>query len=95
MTYKENDPKIKELRLKLAKRGIFAMYGGRKGHGFWLYNLGTHIATQLTENFYPDQFWNVCNGLEQNPIIKNDGKRSGNPCFWMFSDAAKLTELPL
>lgn len=92
MTYNENDPKIKELRIKLAKRGIFAMYGGKKGHGFWLYKVGAHIALQLTHSFQASQFWNVCDAMEETPIIKNDGKRSGNPCFWIFKDAAKLAE---
>ena len=31
--------------------------------------------------------------FEQTPIIQNDGKRSGNPNFWMFDDALKLAEV--
>jgi hypothetical protein len=95
MTYHENDPKIKELRMKLAEKGIFAMYGGRKGHGFWLYQIGERLAKELTLEFRPDRFWNICDAIEETPVIKNDGKRSGNTCFWMFSDAKKLAELPL
>ena len=48
------------------KLGIEAIYGGQKGHGFWLRR----------------NSWPVC----------NDGARSGNPNFWMYTDAKMLAQ---
>ena len=82
-----------KLALRLAEQGIYAMYGGCKGHGFWLYRVGVEMAKTLVNQFDPEKFWDLADSFEQTPIIKNDGKRSGNPCFWMFDDALKLAEV--
>ena len=94
-TREEKEQAANELAKRLAEKGIFAMYGGRKGHGFWLYRVGMEMAKQLLEAFDPEKFWDLSDSFEQTPIIKNDGKKSGNPCFWMFDDALKLAEAPV
>ena len=86
----KNDKRIKDLALRLASKGIFAMYGGVKGHGFWLYRFDKSTAEKLTNNFSSELFWDTCDDLERTPIIRNDGKKSGNVCFWLFADAQKL-----
>ena len=88
----ENDPKVLKVRRQLATKGIFALYGGRKGHGFWLYRFGKQTAEALTDKFNAEHFWDQCDSLEITPVIKNDGKHSGNPFFWLFRDAVKLAE---
>ena len=84
-TRTETHPKVKALREQLAEHDIYAMYGCKKGHGFWLYRTNAGIAKQLCENFDP-ALWhdNVVYTLH------NDGVKSGNDCFWMFEDAEKL-----
>ncbi len=94
-TREEKEQAANELAKRLAEKGIFAMYGGKKGHGFWLYRVGVEMAKQLLEAFDPEKFWDLADSFEQTPIIKNDGKKSGNPCFWMFDDALKLAETPV
>lgn len=84
-----------DLALRLAEHGIYAMYGGRKGHGFWLYRVGVENAKRLIENFDPEIFWGIADAFEETPVIKNDGRNSGNPFFWMFNDAMKLAEVPV
>lgn len=84
-----------ELAIRLAERGIYAMYGGVKGHGFWCYSVGVEVARKLVACFDARLFWEIADAFEETPIIKNDGKKSGNPCFWMFSDAIKLAEVPV
>jgi hypothetical protein len=51
------------------------------------------MAKQLLEAFDPEKFWDLADSFEQTQIIQNDGKRSGNPNFWMFDDALKLAEV--
>ena len=94
-TREEKEQASNELAKRMAEKGIFAMYGGRKGHGFWLYRVGVEMAKQLLEAFDPEKFWDLADSFEQTPIIKNDGKKSGNPCFWIFDDALKLAEAPV
>jgi hypothetical protein len=94
-TREEKEQAANELARRLAEKGIFAMYGGRKGYGFWLYRVGVEMAKQLLEAFDPEKFWDLADSIEGTPIIKNDGKKSGNPCFWMFDDALKLAEAPV
>ena len=94
-TREEKEQAANELAKRLAEKGIFAIYGGRKGHGFWLYRVGMELAKRLLEAFDPEKFWDLADSFEQTPIIKNDGKKSGNPCFWMFDDALKLAETPV
>jgi hypothetical protein len=79
--------KVHDLEIALANNGIFAMYGGRKGHGFWLYRSSPAVATSLVNQFDPAYF-----NESTFPIIKNDGAKSGNPCFWMFADAMRLVK---
>jgi hypothetical protein len=95
LTREEKEQAASELAKRLAEKGIYAMYGGRKGHGFWLYRVGVEMAKELLEAFDPEKFWDLADSFEQTPIIKNDGKKSGNPCFWMFDDALKLAEAPV
>ncbi len=95
LTREEKEQAANELAKRLAEKGIYAMYGGRKGHGFWLYRVGVEMAKELLEAFDPEKFWDLADSFEQTPIIKNDGKKSGNPCFWMFDDALKLAETPV
>ena len=38
-------------------------------------------------------FCNITDAFKETPIIKNNGRNSGNPFFWMFNDAMKLAEL--
>ncbi len=73
---------IKSLQVALAEKGILAIYGGRKGHGFWLYQTTPEAITE----YFAKHGWCDIPGT----TIKNDGKHSGNPHFTMFSDAAKL-----
>jgi len=86
--YHENDPKILEARRALAAAGILALYGGRKGHGFWLYRTTPEIATRAINDV--KFFLSIPVGSA--PIVHNDGKRSGNSCFWRFGDALKLAQ---
>jgi len=92
-TCEEKEQVANELAKRLAEKGIYAMYGGRKGHGFWLYRVGVEMAKQFLGAFDPEKFWDLADSFEQTPIIQNDGKRSGNPNFWMFDDALKLAEV--
>jgi len=70
---------------QLAEIGIYAMYGGAKGHGFWLYR-GTN-ADALATIRAGDGFSLL--GMDNANLycIKNNGKASCNESFWMFSDA--------
>lgn len=70
---------VKELQGHLASKGILAIYGGRKGHGFWLYPTSPEaISRYRLAHGYTD---------DMGPALRNDGKKSGNPGFWMFEDA--------
>ncbi len=91
-TLADKELDAQKLALRLAEQGIYAMYGGCKGHGFWLYRVGVEMAKTLVNQFDPESSGSAYL-FEQTPIIKNDGKRSGNPCFWMFDDALKLAEV--
>ena len=53
---------------KLAALSISGIYGGTKGHGFWL-----HRGLEPLIN----------DGTMSGRSIPNDGKLSGNPYFWM------------
>lgn len=77
----------KELQAKLAAQGILAIYGGdKKGHGFWLYPAGPEALKR----------WEETRGYTHlddcGPCMQTACHRSGNPCFTMFEDAAKLIE---
>lgn len=74
---------VKEVMHLLAKKGIIALYGGRKGHGFWL----AQTTPENALKFFHDPNNNL--GLEGESLV-NDGKESGNPHFWMFEAAKKL-----
>jgi hypothetical protein len=83
-THHENDTEVKEVARTLAYMGIVALYGGSKGHGYWL--------TKLQYSYLALAFFN-------NPrdnlgftgeSLTNDGKKSGNPHFWTFEDAQAL-----
>jgi hypothetical protein len=76
---KEKEQAANELARCLAEKGIFAMYGGKKGHGFWLYRVGTEMAKQLLEAFDPEKFWDLADSFEQTPIIKK--LSVGTPAF--------------
>jgi len=91
----DKEREANELALRLAEHGIYAMYGGKKGHGFWLYRVGVENAKRLVEYFDPKMFWDIADAFEETPVIKNDGRNSGNPFFWMFNDAMKLAEVPI
>ena len=93
LTREEKEQAAYKLAKRLAEKGIYAMYGGRKGHGFWLYRVGVEMAKQLLEAFDPEKFWGLADSIEETPIIRNNGEKSGNPCFWMFDDALKLAEV--
>lgn len=77
--------RVTELQSKLAEKGIVAVYGGgakSKGHGFWLYQATPKGARMVLDlGFYCDI---------PGKTLENDGKKSGNPCFWMYADAKKL-----
>ena len=77
---------VTTLILALATKGILAVYGGRKGHGFWLYPASPETIAR----------WNATRGYthldDAGPCIQNDGQRSGNPYFTMFEDAEKLAQ---
>jgi hypothetical protein len=62
------------------------MYGGRKGHGFWVYRPITEEARAATiaGNGF-DFFCRI--GPQHFECVENDGTKSENPCFWMFDDA--------
>lgn len=83
--YNENDPKIFEVRKNLAFLGIVAMYGGRKGHGFWLYQSTKENAIRALYDL------NFFLSLDlAGKVIKTDGKETGNPCFHSFRQAEKI-----
>ena len=79
-----NKEKAKELQKKLAQHGIYALYGGSKGHGFWMYRTTRADAIAQYENWQPGRTDYA------GKVIKNTGDRSGNECFWMYADAATL-----
>jgi hypothetical protein len=83
MKYTEQHPKIKAAARNLAQYGIVAFYGGRKGHGFWLYQSTVEDAMAQCERFDVTKDY-------AGKVIKNDGMRSGNDCFWLFADAMQL-----
>lgn len=60
---------------------IIAIYGGTKGHGFWLYPANPEAIRAWIFEGNLDLF---C------PRITNDGAKSGNPYFTMFDDAKVL-----
>ena len=53
-TREEKEQAANELAKRLAEKGIFAIYGGTKGHGFWLYRVGMELAKRLLEAFDPE-----------------------------------------
>ena len=65
--------------------GIMALYGGRKGHGFWIYKTSITHAQKMAHEFNPRDFADF-----SGHVIMNDGVKSGNTCFWMFADVEKL-----
>ena len=79
---------VAELTPRLEAAGILAVYGGgsrSKGHGFWLYTASAETIKR----------WGAFHGwssLKNATVIRNDGKKSGNPLFTMFEDAVKLIE---
>ncbi len=75
--------RIAALQAQLKERGILSLYGGKKGHGFWLYQ----APPEAIERYERTRGWTH---LDDCTCIKNDGKRSGNPYFTMFSDAQRL-----
>ena len=77
-----------ELTPQLETAGILAVYGGgsrSKGHGFWLYT----ASPETIKRFSDTRGWS---SLEAATVIRNDGKKSGNPLFTMFEDAEKLVK---
>ncbi len=76
--------RIAALQAQLAERGILALYGGCKGHGFWLYPATPEALAR----------WTATRGFTSyegcGPCIQNDGVKSGNPYFTMFDDAERL-----
>lgn len=78
---------LERVERALADRGIFPMYGGSKGHGFWLNPMEPKLANTLLDHFDP-KVWHDNAG----PTIENDGHESGNPYFLMFSEARKLAD---
>ena len=81
----ESDPVVQALQGKLEAKGILPMYGGRKGHGFWLYRASPEAIVRVHET-------GGYTHLDDVVIIENDGKRSGNPSFHMWADAVALAE---
>ena len=65
-----------------AEKGYLALYGGRKGHGFWIYR----TTPEQVAVYYAVDGWCEIPG----EIIQNNGRNSGNPYFWMMADAVKL-----
>jgi len=85
-----------QIQMAFAEKGIFAMYGP-KGNGFWLYAVGREEALHLHSLGvveFAKYFWQLMDKYTISPIIKNDGKKSGNPNFWMKKDAVKLLFIP-
>ena len=77
-----------ELTPRLEAMGILAVYGGgsrSKGHGYWLYT----ARPETIKRWHDTRGWT---SLENATVIRNDGKKSGNPLFTMFEDAVKLIE---
>jgi hypothetical protein len=74
-------------RRKLAEVGIVAIYGGSKGHGFWLAQTTPERA-----------LWHLAHPMETiNQIgisLRNDGRKSGNEYFFMWDDALALAANP-
>ena len=84
-----------QIQMFLAGKGIYAMFGGSKGNGFWLYGVGKEGAEHLLNlecGSFGKYFSQLMDKYTISPIIKNDGKKSGNPCFWMKKDVIKLIE---
>jgi len=83
MTRKE---RVKMVASAIEKNGFFPMYGGSKGHGFWVYRPLTEGAKKATAEGNGIQFFGGI-GERHFECIQNDGTKSGNPYFWMFKDA--------
>ena len=89
MTATEQLTAVSELQAKLGKKGMLAIYGGgwapkQKGHGFWLYPASPEAIAHYN---HKRGFTHLS---DCGPCIQNDGKASGNPCFWLFADAERL-----
>lgn len=59
------------------------------------FELNYKRGARLVENFDPKMFWDIADAFEETPVIKNDGRNSGKPFFWMFNDTMKLAEAPI
>jgi hypothetical protein len=73
---------------KLAEVGIVAIYGGTKGHGFWLAQTTPERALSLFQN--PNHY----DGSPAGITLHNDGRKSGNTAFFMWDDALALAANP-
>lgn len=75
--------KVARLQEIAESSGFFIMYGGKKGHGFWMYRATNEWAKK---EIAAGRGINLVGkaGLEN---IQNNGSRSGNPHFWMFDEA--------
>jgi len=82
----ENDPKILDARRALAAAGIASIYGGCKGHGFWLMK----STTEQAQRFIMESL--SLSGIT-GEVMLNDGARSGNPYFFIFEDAEEIARL--
>ena len=75
------------LQDRAQRLGIYALYGGgidSKGHGFWMY----YAPEAFFERNAATRGWTHMDDVS--PSIRNDGRHSGNPHFWMYRDADRL-----
>ena len=85
---------VAALVIRLAAVGILGMYGGSKGHGFWLYRGATPRAD--AEIRAGRGFERMCTlfgdaGMEciEHPAV---APPSGNRYFWLFEETAQLVD---
>lgn len=96
-------PEVLDMQDRLAERGLYAMYGGDKGHGFWIAQTtpewaryGRKVWREFCANRSRESqtaltgWFSKMNGVVKS--IHNDGAASGNPSFWMWDDAEKLAD---
>lgn len=86
---KKKMPSVANIQFTLAEHGIYAMFGSRKGNGFWLYRVGKEDAMRLCNQpitGFGKVFAEVMEKYPESPVVRNNGKNSGNPCFWMKAD---------
>lgn len=77
----------REVHEKFLDKNHIALYGGgpkSKGHGFWI----NPASPEIVKRYRETAGWLDLSDCA--PALQNDGKRSGNPYFWMFSDAVAL-----